>query len=183
MQSRFAELVPGSGQAGAIGDADLALAVIALGAGLQDAGQCAWQRRCRPRSRSADSRRCRCRACGRTSFSRSRCWANMDRLHARAAPACSISHVVTAVLGHVLELVGDDVDLAGEAGQSGLVVVGAAHMAGRDVARDRMVLGRIDDAAIAQPRRGQRPVMRPNWPPPRMPMVEPGGRIVAGLIC
>ncbi len=58
-------------------------------------------------------------------------------------------------LGHVLELVGDDIDLGGEAGQGGLVVVGAAHMAGRDVARDRMVLGRIDDAAIAQPRGGE----------------------------
>ena len=35
-----AELLPGSGQGGAVGDADLALAVIALGAGFQDAGQC-----------------------------------------------------------------------------------------------------------------------------------------------
>src|SRR4029450_13876854 len=34
------ELLPGSGKAGAVGDADLALAVIAFGAGLQDAGEC-----------------------------------------------------------------------------------------------------------------------------------------------
>ena len=39
--------------------------------------------------------------------------------------------------------------------QGGLVVVGAAHMAGRDVTRDRMLLGRIDDAAITQSCRGQ----------------------------
>ena len=60
------------------------------------------------------------------------------------------------------------------------VVVGGAGEAGRDIGRGR-VLVRVEDVAfVAELRRGDASI-RPSWPPPTIPIVEPGGIVIRAL--
>ena len=127
-----AEPVPGGLQAVAGRDPGLALAVIALGAGLQDAGQA---RRGGEVGLAAD----------RLVVGGADAGLAEERLLAQpvlgedGSPVAGPHRPVPLAFGdgllrHVLEFVGDDIDLGGEAGEGGLVVVLALDLPGGDLA-------------------------------------------------
>ena len=92
-----------------------------------------------------------------------------DEASSRSSRSCAISSAATRRVERrpagergqrrgrdILELVGDDVDLLGEARQRRLVVERAPGEARGDLGRRRRLVGRVDVAAIAELRRGQR---------------------------
>src|SRR5436190_2123622 len=130
-----AELLPGYRQLGHRGDPDLALAVIALGAGLEDAGQ---RRRLVEVGRAADRLGVGGPEPGLAEelLLAQPVLGEVDRPHARPHRLVALAGA-HGRLGHVLEFVGDDVDPAGEAGEGCAVVVLALDMGGY-LARDRI---------------------------------------------
>ena len=111
-----AEPLPGRGQLVLARDPRLALAVITLGAGLEDAGQ---------RGRAGDVGQAADRLVGgraEAGLAEERLLAQpmlgeVDRPHARPHRLQCFSQAAHGGLGHVLELVGDDVDLRPRSGR------------------------------------------------------------------
>ena len=110
------------------------------------------------------------------------------RLLARAGPASSRAPRALGCSGaraarrsavarrHVLELVGDDVDRRGEARRApprprrrAIVCAAATSKAGLSASGAKTWRVRPSSAAASA-------IMRPSWPPPRMPSVAPGAR-------
>ena len=141
-------------------------------AGRRRASACSRSGLARRRPRRA---RRRCRGRRRSVFSASRSCVDGKRAGARDAAAHARGEERGGRGRHVLEFVGDDVDRVGEARQRRLVLIGGdgvprGDVEGRAVRLRARRYGRCSPSSAAASAS-----MRPSWPPPRMPMVPPGG--------
>ena len=153
-----ADLAPGRFRIAAVLDRRLALAVVAEAAGLQHRRPAdALDRRGKiaPAPRHRQTARCRCRALVTKFFSASRSWV-VARILRIGQHRNARGEKRRGLRRHVLEFIGDDVDVGGEAVERfGVGVIGAGD-AMHDVESGRVGSGREDVALEAEPRRGQR---------------------------